>query len=531
MACVARRLCTTHVHPDGLRPFLACRLIALNKNPGVRPIGISEVPRRIIAKSVLHFLKQDIMEAAGPLQLCAGQRSGIESAIHAMRTIFNQDDSQGLLLVDASNAFNSLNRSVALLNIRHVCPPIFNILCNCYRSPSDLFVDGSRIYSEEGTTQGDPLAMPMYALATVPLIRHLSASHSVKQAWYADDASSTGLLENLRDWWDDLRNIDPKFGYDSKTWLVVKSKYYVEATELFRGTGIQITSEGRPLLGSPVGSQDYINRFVQSKVDTWSDLLFTLSHFAETYPQAVYSAVTHGVTGWWQFLCRTTPNICPLLSPLEDAIRNKLIPSLVGRDPSINLRELFALPVRLGGLGICDPTTLGDEYNYSTCVSSPLIDLICGQGLDTTYSLDIECEQANLIKEVKQRKEDTMREISLRVHNSLPPDLQTSVNLASEKGASNWLSSLPLQEYGFSLHKSAFWDALSLRYGWTPKYVPTDCVCGKAFTMEHSLSCVRGGFPSLRHNEIRLSYCLKYVVMYALNARFRRTTCSLYNQI
>ena len=42
LAAVARRLCTTLVHPDGLSAFVACCLIPLNKNPGVIPIGIGE---------------------------------------------------------------------------------------------------------------------------------------------------------------------------------------------------------------------------------------------------------------------------------------------------------------------------------------------------------------------------------------------------------------------------------------------------------------------------------------------------------
>ena len=41
------------------------RLIALDKNPGVRPIGIGEVSRRLIAKSILRVVKSDILEAAG----------------------------------------------------------------------------------------------------------------------------------------------------------------------------------------------------------------------------------------------------------------------------------------------------------------------------------------------------------------------------------------------------------------------------------------------------------------------------------
>ena len=72
------------------------------------------------------------------------------------------------------------------------------------------------------------------------------------------------------------------------------------------------------------------------------------------------------------------------------------------------------------------------------------------------------------------------------------------MELASKKGASSWLTSLP----HFTLHKGAFRDALALRYGWLPSNTPTYCDYGSKFTIEHCLSCCKGGFPSLRHNEI-----------------------------
>ncbi len=46
-------------------------------------------------------------------------------------------------------------------------------------------------------------------------------------------------------------------------------------------------------------------------------------------------------------------------------------------------------------------------------------------------------------------------------------------------------------------------DALSLRYGWPPPGTPIHCVCGALFSVQHAFSCPRGGFPSIRHNEIR----------------------------
>ena len=54
---VARRLCATFGDPAGLSAFISCRLIALDKRPGVRPIGVGETVRRIIAKAVLSVIK------------------------------------------------------------------------------------------------------------------------------------------------------------------------------------------------------------------------------------------------------------------------------------------------------------------------------------------------------------------------------------------------------------------------------------------------------------------------------------------
>ena len=100
----------------------------------MRPIGVGEVVRRIIGKAVLATIKMDILEAAGPLQLCAGQDAGCEAAIHAMRSLFADENTESVLLVYASNAFNSLNRQVALCNISILCPSLAVILINTYRA-------------------------------------------------------------------------------------------------------------------------------------------------------------------------------------------------------------------------------------------------------------------------------------------------------------------------------------------------------------------------------------------------------------
>ena len=122
--------------------MLACRLIALDKNPGIRPIGVHvcEVPRRIISKAILSVIKGDTQEAAGANQLCSGQIAGIEAAVHAVRQSYNSEEIEGFLFVDASNVFNRLDRAIALANIRGLCPPFSTVLTNIYHESSELYI-------------------------------------------------------------------------------------------------------------------------------------------------------------------------------------------------------------------------------------------------------------------------------------------------------------------------------------------------------------------------------------------------------
>jgi len=74
---------------------------------------------------LLFFFKEEIKEVAAPLQVCPGHNAGSEDAIHVMRNtihvMFVEKGKDGILLIDASHAFNQRNRSVALYNIQITC--------------------------------------------------------------------------------------------------------------------------------------------------------------------------------------------------------------------------------------------------------------------------------------------------------------------------------------------------------------------------------------------------------------------------
>ena len=328
IATMARKLCTEYVDPFSIEAILANRLIPLDKGEGaVRPIGVGEVLRRIIGKCVMKVTKLDVIDASGSLQVCAGHKSGSEAAIHA-------DETDAVLLIDASNAFNALNRTAALHNIRVLCPTIAAYAINTYRRAARLFVTGGKeLRSEEGITQGGPLAMRLYAISLQPLITRLQISSEAKQCWVADDATGSGSFEDLKKWWDELLDSGPALGYfpNAKTcWLITKPEREEAAKEVFGETMINITTEGQKHLGAALGSRSYLEEYVGEKVEDWVNQVTNLAAFASSQPQASYAAFTFGLRHRWTYFLRTSPDIECLLGPLERAIADSLIPALTG---------------------------------------------------------------------------------------------------------------------------------------------------------------------------------------------------------
>ena len=152
-----------------------------------------------MGKAINWILKDDTQESTGPLQTATGVKAGAQAAIHSVQLIFEDSSTETVILVDAHNTFNGINRKVALHNIQVTCHLFSKILINTYRSPSRLIIlGGAEIHSTEGTTQVDNLAMSLYALGTVEIQNRLQITASeVNQVWLADKATGAGSLELL----------------------------------------------------------------------------------------------------------------------------------------------------------------------------------------------------------------------------------------------------------------------------------------------------------------------------------------------
>ena len=272
VAKFAKRLATSIIPTDDLIAYNGCRLVALDKCPGVRPIGIGEVIRRITGRIIVDCIRQDLKSLSGNMQLCLGQKCGIEQAIHSIRHSFDHPENEAILLNDAKNAFNVINRRTALENVKALCPSLHVALQNSYSHPSHLYIGETTILSQEGTTQGDLLAMAMYVIAILPLITRLH-NDSLTQKWYADDGSVVGKLTDIRALFDKLTQLDAKYGYlvnPPKCQLIIKPGGERQASTVFSG--------------SVIGNSEASEIFLKDAEIKYTNSLDRLGQFALTSP-------------------------------------------------------------------------------------------------------------------------------------------------------------------------------------------------------------------------------------------------------
>ena len=102
-----------------------------------------------------------ILGVVGASQLCAGQDGDVRLLCMLLVSLSSQLIVKQSYFVDASNAFNLLNRHAALRNTFNLCPSLASVVFNCYREKVPLFTDGEFVLSSESTTQGDPLSMAL----------------------------------------------------------------------------------------------------------------------------------------------------------------------------------------------------------------------------------------------------------------------------------------------------------------------------------------------------------------------------------
>ena len=294
------------------------------------------------------------------------------------------------------------------------------------------------------------------------------------------------------------------YGYytnSAKSILLDKPDKLQEAHEQFEETGVEIRITGVRYLGAAIGSPSFKYEYITEKVQTWVAEIKSLSAIAKTQPQAAYAVLVHAMKHKWAFMSRTMQESPGLFTELGQAIYNFLIPAMTDRPPvSREERQILSLPYHDGGLGLINPTQPHHYYQDSAHLIRPLEDNIVAQ-VDSlraaTAMLAVRKRQTQLATRARERT------ATIEIRESADKPMKVLLEMASEKGASSWLTCRPLRRHGFTLHKTAFRDGLCLRYGWTPEQLPSLGVFGRTFSVDYALTCTTGGHTVMRHNEFR----------------------------
>ena len=192
-----------------------------------------------------------------------------------------------------------------------------------------------------------------------------------------------------------------------------------------------------------------------------------LGQLALTSPQNAYASLTKGVQqkrlplAFYTLHGRGSGQV-------EERL-DRVIANIFGKEIIQGERELFSLPLRMGGLNI----------------ALPLLTPLASFNKDSIEIQQCELEQTKI--SLKQKADIQRERISKksRIENNLP-EMKYIIQLASEKGAAGWLNALPLSKHVFDLTKTEFREGVALRYTWEAKNTPAICICGKEFSLTMS---------------------------------------------
>ena len=553
LAAIARWLANHHPPWAAYRALMACRLVALDKQPGVRPIGIGEVYRRLIAKCVIAMCGYQATSACGNFNLCAGLPAGIEGAVHAISKatesyteestlddlpqdltealsspIEEADDIQimtqevtvdmpqvdvskihATLLVDARNGFNELSRKTMLWTVRHLWSNGSRFAFNCYRHSAQLILRNphgpcSIILSQEGVTQGDPISMILYGLALTPLAKMMRKENpSIVQPWYADDCAMSGPALDIATSMNQLQHLGPARGYfpePAKSILICHPSHR-EALKMALADFDFKYEDGFRYVGGFIGTTLARDNWLAPQITKWTNAIRLLARVATHFPQAAYVGLTRSLQMEWQYLQRVVPGVADSFEPVEKALVDEFLPALLGENVLFaELREVLSLPIKSAGLGISNPMSTASECHRvsKACTQSLTDSLLDGEDLDVVvYGREVKQQQR---QEAHGRRMDHSTALA-NLLDKMSPSKARRIERAKETGG--WLSILPNSLNGTTLERDEFRDSLRIRYGLAPLNLPMHCDgCGDPFTVQHAMTCKKGGLVMRRHEAV-----------------------------
>ena len=516
--------------PSVVTPHLcgATLLASKKQKGGHRPIAVGEVLRRLVSKCLVTLSHRQGLRLLSPLQLGVGVKGGCEAIVHATNHLMTSlhDKDCWTLLLDFSNAFNSISRQAMFVEFRRHLPGLSAWMESCYSGQPLLLLGKDIIHSCCGVQQGDPLGPLGFALTLHPIIQRIKAEISTLalNAWYLDDGTLVGSSEDLSAALHIVESEGPSVGLHlnrSKSLLFIPSTCDSSLSTL--PPEIPIVRNGFCLLGCPIGPCSFCEEVLLDRVKKIRVSLERLqdmedSHFETTLLRSCLSLPK------FSYVLRTCPpsNICQATSSFDAAIREALV-SILGGPLSEWSWTKASLPSSRGGINLRSASLhapaafLASDYRSRTLVESmvghvldpsPHSSSALAAFLATVSRPDWQCLE-DIDVPLKQHSLSVVIDETLHQHllSTAPSTRARALALSSAlPHAGDWLNGVPSATLGLHLQDQEF--RCCLRY-WlgvplhSSSYSCPECHNTADPFGDHQVGCGGNGDRITRHNAIR----------------------------
>ena len=250
---------------------------------------------------------------------------------------------------------------------------------------------------------------------------------------------------------------------------------------------------------------------------------------ALTHPQDAYAAFNHGISSQWTYLSHVQPDLEQHLLNL-DKIRKKFLPALCGHPVADADMPLLGLPACLGGLSIGRPSHYARAaYNSATTSTKPIVQHLVDPS--STSSTEAMALQRSTIADDHTARLGELSARAAVVKANVPSRTQRAIERAQERGASSWLTALPIADYGSLCRSVSFTTpCVSAMGGYHPSSRPPAPV---AWRSQLSMSSAVHDVATLRSATTRYvtcwrSYWRKRVITWKSSLNYSRSTVNLF---
>lgn len=372
--------CAAATIPAGFRRMLASApLYALaKKDGGVRPIAAGETLRRLVSKCMCAVLQQPALAALSPRQVGVAERGGCEAIVHAAAAVVAEhaaDDDYALCKVDFANAFNRVSRhflEIVRKNAQFSGASAW--LWATYGDVSHMWWSSKSIDCVTGVQQGDPMGPLLFSLVLKVLtdrIREVQPGLALN-AWFLDDGTMIGRTADVRAALQVIQVEGPPLGLHvnlgkCELWWCRHNP----RMQMFPAGIKRVTTPGVALLGSAIGSAEFLASELSKRVEKVSDqLLIQLPTLEDSQVELGLLRVCLGVPQLVHAMRTMNPSAVKAALQTADHHITAALEHVVGDTLSLAARAQAALPVSSGGLGVRQATATAEAAYLSSWVST-----------------------------------------------------------------------------------------------------------------------------------------------------------------